>query len=384
MNILKRIGKSLTKQVVKRAGLHVYRPVMNAEKWAEWLQTSGVPNAKSAEELLVTIFKAKGNVAVVPEQNVEVVRSTSCVFAQYGTNGLSVVWYDYHYYDRHWMMRDLAGAELCGCTSRAELVLSDDIGDFELTDEMLLAVPASIVLDAEKHESLDQDQIQVIKSFAALETMVPDATQKAKAKAALLDSYDSAEPDPGEQGVLYDIAAGHPVLKSEAAGYIQAAEILGLEATVEPDLEVEAEPAVKVQKSNTALKTVRKSDDEKRIIYGWASVSKAAGETVLDYADDEITDDALHQLCHLIVKGQRTGAFEHDEDRRNNEIVEAMVMDEPMQQALGIDLGRTGVIIGMHVPDDDDWAEAKDGDWEFSINATALIEKPVELEGATA
>lgn len=382
MRILKRIAKAALKHVEKRAGLHVYRPVMNAQKWADWLQASGVPNAKTAEELAVTIFKASGAVAIVPEQNQHVVRSTSCVFAQHGTTGLAIVWYDYMYYDRHWALRELAGCEIHCCTSRAVLVLSDDIGDFELTDEMLLSAPQSIVLDGEATAPLAADEITVLKSAAAIETIVADAGQQQKAKSALLETFEDAEPNPHDQAVLYDLANGHAVLKSELAETVKAAEIMGVESTVEaePEPVAQPEPVVTVTKSET--KTVRKSDDEKRIIYGWASVSKADGETVIDYADDEITDDALHDLCHLIVKGQRTGAFEHDETRHNNEIVEAIVMDEPLQKALGIDLGRSGVLIGMHVPDDDDWAAAKDGDWEFSINATAVIEKPAAEQGA--
>lgn len=377
MTILGRITKSFGKHVSKRAGLHVYRPVTNAKKWADWLQKSGVPNAKSAEELAVTIFKATGNVSVIPDQASHVIRSTSCVFIQFGTSGLAIAWYDYLYYDRHWTLREVAGSELCGCTSRAMLVLSDDIGDFELTDEMLLSAPASIVLDGESTAPLDAEELQVQKSFRSADTVVATAGQAAKAKAALIETHDDAEFDPEEQAVLYDLAQGHPVLKSELASVASAADIMGVEADTPAPQPVQAQ---KVEKS--ATRTIRKSDDKRRIIYGWASVASANGETVLDYEDDEVTDDALHDLCHLIVKGQRTGAFEHDEDRRGNEIVEAFVMDSPMQEALGIDLGRTGVMIGMHVPDDDDWAEAEDGDWEFSINASAIIAKPAEQGAA--
>ncbi len=384
MRILKRIAKSALKHVEKRAGIHVYRPVMNAQKWADWLQKSGVPNARSAEELAVTIFKASGNVAIIPDQNQHVVRSTSCVFAQHGSSGLAIVWYDYLYYDRHWTLRELAGCEIHCCTSRAVLVLSDDIGDFELTDEMLLSAPPSIVLDSESTAPLEADEIQVLKSAGARETVVPTEAQKAKAAAMLLASFDEEDQNPGDQAILYDLSKGRPVLKSEISeASKEIAEAVDVEHTEPaPDPEPKSDPAPETRQAEKGAKTICKSDDERRIVYGWASVSTADGEVVKDYEDDEVTGDALHDLCHLIVKGQRVGAFEHDESRRNNEIVEAFVMDKPMQEALGIDLGREGVLIGMHVPDDDDWAEAKDGDWEFSINASAVIAKPAEQEAA--
>lgn len=396
MRILKQIGKALGKQVQKRAGLHVYRPVMNAQKWADWAQKSGIPNAKSADELAVTIFKATGNVSIIPEQNQHVIRSTSCVFAEYGTSGLALIWYDYLYYDRHWALRELAGCEIMACTSRAVLVISDDIGDFELTDEMLLSAPVSIVLDGEQTAPLDAEQITVMKSAAGAETITPTEAQKQKASALLLESYDNADASPFDQAILYDLSKGRPVLKSdvsEASKEIAAAvDVEHVEPEPKPEPETQPAPAPApapaVETDDKAKSRVVRKSASRQILYGWGSVATKDGESVKDYVDDEVSIDALHDLAHLVVKGARQGALEHTAND-SGEIVEALVFDKALCKALSafslngpIELDREAVLIGMHYSDPKDWEEVQAEDWEFSFNATVQVEEPAETEAA--
>lgn len=393
----KRIIKGAVRRIQKKAGLRIYRKVSNAQKWADWLVASGVPGAKTAEELEITVITALGDVQVIPDQKSYVVPSTSGVFCVIGGK-LCFAWYDYGYYDRHWALREIADCEVCHF-SRAILVLSDEAGDFDFTDDQLHNAPASLVLDGESTASIQDDEIQVMKSAP----FTPTAAMVEKAKSLLQASFDDHDADPMQQAALEDLSRGKPVRKAqilEDLGPEMAGDI-GIDESGAPepkkDREPQGDPApvvqeetgkkksdVVIQKSAKDLtKPKVKSDNERRIIYGWASVSSHEGESVKDYADDEIVDDALHDLCHLIVKGQNQGAWEHDPSTiGDSAIVEAFVFDKPMQDALGIDLGRTGVLIGMHIPGDDDWAEANDGDWEFSINATAIIEAAEEQKEA--
>ena len=110
------------------------------------------------------------------------------------------------------------------------------------------------------------------------------------------------------------------------------------------------------------------------MVYGWITVSHADGEEVADYEGDIVETDALHDLAHLIVKGQRDGKFEHDGDVVS-EVRECIVLDKALQDALGIDLGKEGVLIGQYFEDDDSWNKAKTGTWEMSMAVEAQGEE---------
>lgn len=113
-------------------------------------------------------------------------------------------------------------------------------------------------------------------------------------------------------------------------------------------------------------------DDEQRIAWGWASVSTHKGEDVTDLHQEEITTRALYKMAHGLIRGARAGLFDH-QGMACNEIVEAMVFCKERQKALGIDLGQEGLLISMHVPDDNNWELVKSGDWMFSIGARAIV-----------
>lgn len=125
-------------------------------------------------------------------------------------------------------------------------------------------------------------------------------------------------------------------------------------------------------------KDVFKSDAERRVAYGWASVATIGGEPVEDLQKDTITVDALLDFTHQIMKGQRAGKFEHEGDACN-QIVEAIVLSDDLQKALGIDLGMEGLLIGVHVPEDANWNTVKDGDWMFSIAGTMFVEEAADV-----
>lgn len=367
----KRIVSKAVDMVLKQkaVGTHIYRPVVNAEKWAAWLVEAGVPNPVAAADMKVTIMTVVGNVQIVPERQDYVVRATSGVFCRIG-DALCFAWYDFGWYDRHWAIRDVAGCEVC-VHNRAVVVLSQDPGDFQFADEMLERAPASVVLGGEQHEATsDETAIQKSAPFT------PSAATMERAKTALRASFDDANADPTQQAALNDLVHGKPVVKSQILddlGPDLAAEI-GVEGVAPaPVTEQKPEPVV-AKTAPSQTKIVAKSNDERRMIYGWASVTTVDGESVVDLQDDEITTDALHDIAKGIVRGQRAGKFEHDGDECN-ETLEVMVFDKSLQEALGIDLGKEGLLVGQHVPDDAHWEKAKSGDWELSIAVRAQVEE---------
>jgi hypothetical protein len=111
--------------------------------------------------------------------------------------------------------------------------------------------------------------------------------------------------------------------------------------------------------------SILKSDDDKRVLWGWASVVTENGVPVVDTQGDIIAVDDLVEAAQGFMVDARKGGFMHmqknGEAIRIGEVVESMVMTKARQDALGIDLGREGWLIAMKIHNDDVWKAAKDG-----------------------
>lgn len=105
---------------------------------------------------------------------------------------------------------------------------------------------------------------------------------------------------------------------------------------------------------------VVKSDSEKRLVYGWASIVEKGGEPVIDHQGDVIHPNELVRAAHGFIKSGRAAKVMH-KGKQVGEIVESLVMTADIQKALGIDLGLVGWFIGMHVPDDGAWDAVQKG-----------------------
>lgn len=140
-----------------------------------------------------------------------------------------------------------------------------------------------------------------------------------------------------------------------------------------------AEP---VKKANgvTGRFKIAKSDDDKRLAFGWANVSvDAAGEQLVDYHEDMIDIEELEQAAYKFVEFYREGGEMHERGGCAV-LIESMVFTKEKQAALGLPEGTVpeGWWIGFHVTDDDVWAKVKDGTYPmFSIEGEAIRE-PVE------
>ncbi len=140
-----------------------------------------------------------------------------------------------------------------------------------------------------------------------------------------------------------------------------------------------AEP---VKKANgvTGRFKIAKSDDDKRLAFGWANVSvNAAGEQLVDYHEDMIDIEELEQAAYKFVEFYREGGEMHERGGCAI-LIESMVFTKEKQAALGLPEGTVpeGWWIGFHVTDDDVWAKVKDGTYPmFSIEGEAIRE-PVE------
>lgn len=123
-----------------------------------------------------------------------------------------------------------------------------------------------------------------------------------------------------------------------------------------------------------------KSNDEKRLVFGWASVAQRTdGETVVDWQDDIVDISELEQAAYDFVQFYREGSEMHERGGFDIAVVvESMVFTPDKLALLNIPEGTLpyGWWVGFRVTDDDVWAKVKDGTYRmFSIEGQAIREK---------
>lgn len=128
--------------------------------------------------------------------------------------------------------------------------------------------------------------------------------------------------------------------------------------------------------------TIVKSDDDKRLVFGWASVSiNVDGEQIQDRQEDIIDPEELEAAAYEYVLNFRDTGEEHISTlRKKGKLVESCVFTAEKQKAMGIPEGilPIGWWIGFKIEDDAAWEKVKNGTYKmFSIEGKAYRE-PVE------
>lgn len=109
-----------------------------------------------------------------------------------------------------------------------------------------------------------------------------------------------------------------------------------------------------------------KADATRRMVYGWASVTKVAGQDVEDRQGDVMDTENLRKTVHAFM-ADRVGKTMHS-GGQTGVIADSIVLDAVVQQALGVDLGMEGWFVGYHVTSDDVWKRVESGELQaFSI-----------------
>jgi len=104
---------------------------------------------------------------------------------------------------------------------------------------------------------------------------------------------------------------------------------------------------------------VAKLNEERRLVYGWASVAETDGRLLVDAAGDVIRPDTLIDAAHRFVRASRLAGVGHRTPA--GEVVESAVLTRDVQRALGVDLGRVGWWIALKVADDEVWRQVRAG-----------------------
>ncbi len=124
--------------------------------------------------------------------------------------------------------------------------------------------------------------------------------------------------------------------------------------------------------------TILKVDDDRRMVWGWASVATIGKVLVEDHQQDVITADDLQETAHDFMMNHRVNARMHKRRSDDHEVtqtgavVDSVMFTKDLQDALGIDLGMEAWLVGVKVTDEDTWAAVKSGELRaFSIGGSA-------------
>ena len=121
-----------------------------------------------------------------------------------------------------------------------------------------------------------------------------------------------------------------------------------------------------------------KSDDERREVFGWASIAvRVDGEIITDYQEDVIDIADLEKAAYEFTAEFGTAGEMHQRGGVGR-LIESVVFTKEKMAAMGIIPGSLpeGWWVGFHIDDDNVWQKIKDGEYRmFSIEGTAVREE---------
>ena len=120
---------------------------------------------------------------------------------------------------------------------------------------------------------------------------------------------------------------------------------------------------------------ILKTDDEQRLVYGWASVVTEDGEAVVDRQGDVIEADTLVKAVNEFMEHVRVGKAMHTGEQVGV-VVHSLPITKEIGEALGIQSDREGWVVAYKVFDDSVWDMVKSGELAaFSIGGRAIKEE---------
>lgn len=116
---------------------------------------------------------------------------------------------------------------------------------------------------------------------------------------------------------------------------------------------------------------ISKVDDEKRLVFGWASIVEDNGNLVIDRQDDVIRPEEMEKAVYDYNVASRTANTDHMGGEKAV-LVESIFFSAEKQASLGIDLKKQGWWVGYRVTDEEAWAGVKSGRYKaFSIEGAS-------------
>ena len=260
--------------------------------------------------------------------------------------------------------------------------------------------------DTHGHDE-DDTSVRVQKAIDDIRDLIPDTIHfDAQGR------FEASESSDGKDVIYAQVAAGQ--LEKAHDGLLEALKKQGIEledtfpeykphmtlAYIEHGADFELE---KIDADGTAVKvmighgwesthennyTITKMDEDKRLVFGWASVSiRADGQQLEDLQEDMIDPEDLEESAYEFVLNFRdTGELHNPNLRKKGKLVESCVFTEEKQRAMGLPEGilPVGWWIGFKIEDDAAWEKVKNGTYKmFSVEGKAQrvpVEKAAPAE----
>jgi hypothetical protein len=124
------------------------------------------------------------------------------------------------------------------------------------------------------------------------------------------------------------------------------------------------EPVIKSVTWNADIQNI---DEDKRQVFGWATVTHVNGDEIIDKQGDYIPLEEIEKSAYSYVLNSRKGGDMHERDgdspRHTADLIESVILtpEKSKEMGLGDSLPRYGWWLGMKVNDDEQWAMVKDG-----------------------
>lgn len=119
---------------------------------------------------------------------------------------------------------------------------------------------------------------------------------------------------------------------------------------------------------------ISKTVEDKRQVFGWASITKVDGKQVEDLQGDDIDIDEIEKAAYDYVTNSRVGGNMHQKGDDGpvavSKMIESIVINPEKKKAMGLpDDFPEGWWVGFQVDDDETWEAAKRGELAgFSIH----------------
>jgi hypothetical protein len=185
-----------------------------------------------------------------------------------------------------------------------------------------------------------------------------------------------------------DAVANRVLSRASKDGTKKIKKSMGTDAKVKVLRKVEEKaPKVKIARNKgkdfTISATVSKAIEDKRQVYGWASITEMDGQPVVDLQGDYTTIEEIEKAAHKYISKSRKGGDMHvrvgDDPKHVSDLIESIVITPEKKEALGLPPeSPTGWWVGMQVHDDETWQLVKDGKRPmFSVHGSG---RRVEME----
>ena len=214
--------------------------------------------------------------------------------------------------------------------------------------------------------------MNILKGQYATDVFTTQAEARVRSMELGLDGVTHAYDYDGQ--AVYMPAASHEAYMAFMGGYTPEMQEASPVDRLEALRAIVAEVIGKSMTKNIEGK-ILKTDDEQRMVYGWASVITENGEPVVDRQDDMIEADTLVKAVNEFMEHVRVGKAMHVGEQVGT-VVHSLPITKEIGDSLGIQSDREGWVVAYKVFDDDVWAMVKSGELAaFSIGGKAIKEE---------